>query len=41
MVVAGKGHEKSIVYGQEARPWDDRIVTREELAKLGYPGGER
>lgn len=41
VVVAGKGHEKSIVYGQEARPWDDRIVTREELAKLGYPGGER
>jgi UDP-N-acetylmuramoyl-L-alanyl-D-glutamate--2,6-diaminopimelate ligase len=36
VVVAGKGHEKSIVYGSEARPWDDRDVTREELAKLGY-----
>jgi UDP-N-acetylmuramoyl-L-alanyl-D-glutamate--2,6-diaminopimelate ligase len=36
VVVAGKGHEKSIVYGTEARPWDDREVTRAELAKLGY-----
>jgi UDP-N-acetylmuramoyl-L-alanyl-D-glutamate--2,6-diaminopimelate ligase len=36
VLVAGKGHEKSIVYGSEARPWDDRVVTREELAKLGY-----
>jgi len=38
VVIAGKGHEKSIVYGTEARPWDDRDVTREELAKLGYSG---
>lgn len=38
VVVAGKGHEKSIVYGQESRPWDDRTVTREELARLGYLG---
>lgn len=38
VVIAGKGHEKSIVYGTEARPWDDRDVTREELGKLGYRG---
>lgn len=36
VVICGKGHEKSIVYGHESRPWDDREVTREELGKLGY-----
>lgn len=36
VVIAGKGHEKSIVYGTRAIPWDDREVAREELAKLGY-----
>ena len=36
VVVAGKGHEKSIVYGQESRPWDDRTVAREELSRLGF-----
>jgi UDP-N-acetylmuramyl-tripeptide synthetase len=38
VVVAGKGHEKSIVYGRESRPWDDRDVAREELARLGFAG---
>ncbi|GIW12928.1 MAG: UDP-N-acetylmuramoyl-L-alanyl-D-glutamate--2,6-diaminopimelate ligase [Tepidiforma sp.] len=36
VVIAGKGHEKSIVYGSQAMPWDDREVAREELARLGY-----
>ena len=36
VVVAGKGHETSMIYGTESRPWDDRDVTREELGKLGY-----
>ncbi|MCC7088439.1 MAG: UDP-N-acetylmuramoyl-L-alanyl-D-glutamate--2,6-diaminopimelate ligase [Chloroflexi bacterium] len=36
VVVAGKGHEKSIVYGTESRPWDDRDVAREELTRIGY-----
>ncbi|HEY5477602.1 MAG TPA: UDP-N-acetylmuramyl-tripeptide synthetase, partial [Tepidiformaceae bacterium] len=36
VVICGKGHEKSIVYGHESRPWDDREVTREELGKLGH-----
>ncbi|WP_322797334.1 UDP-N-acetylmuramoyl-L-alanyl-D-glutamate--2,6-diaminopimelate ligase [Tepidiforma sp.] len=36
VVIAGKGHEKSIVYGTESIPWDDREVAREELARLGY-----
>lgn len=39
VVVAGKGHEQSMVYGRESRPWDDRDVAREELARLGYLGG--
>jgi UDP-N-acetylmuramoyl-L-alanyl-D-glutamate--2,6-diaminopimelate ligase len=36
VVVAGKGHETSMIYGTESRPWDDRDVTREELGKLGF-----
>jgi UDP-N-acetylmuramoyl-L-alanyl-D-glutamate--2,6-diaminopimelate ligase len=38
VVICGKGHEKSMVYGKESRPWDDREVTREELARLGHKG---
>ncbi|MGE5594832.1 MAG: UDP-N-acetylmuramoyl-L-alanyl-D-glutamate--2,6-diaminopimelate ligase [Hyphomicrobiales bacterium] len=38
VVICGKGHEQSIVYGTEARPWDDREVTRQALAELGYRG---
>ncbi|MSQ29519.1 MAG: UDP-N-acetylmuramoyl-L-alanyl-D-glutamate--2,6-diaminopimelate ligase [Dehalococcoidia bacterium] len=36
VVICGKGHEQSIVYGTEARPWDDRDVTRAALASLGF-----
>ncbi|MEO8539954.1 MAG: UDP-N-acetylmuramoyl-L-alanyl-D-glutamate--2,6-diaminopimelate ligase [bacterium] len=36
VVILGKGHEKSIVYGDRSIPWDDRDVTREELARLGH-----
>ena len=38
IVICGKGHERSIELGGESIPWDDREVTREELAKLGYAG---
>ena len=38
VVVCGKGHEKSMVFGDGSHPWDDRDVAREELAKLGYAG---
>ncbi len=38
VVVAGKGHEKSIIYAGRSLPWDDRDVAREELAKLGFGG---
>ncbi len=36
VIIAGKGHEQSIMSGRESIPWDDRDVTREELARLGY-----
>jgi len=36
VVVAGKGHETSMIYGTESRPWDDRDVARQELGKIGY-----
>ncbi|MEX2080388.1 MAG: cyanophycin synthetase, partial [Dehalococcoidia bacterium] len=36
VLICGKGHEQSIIYGTEARPWDDRRVAREALAELGY-----
>lgn len=36
VVLAGKGHETSIIWGFEHRPWDEAGVAREELAALGY-----
>jgi UDP-N-acetylmuramoyl-L-alanyl-D-glutamate--2,6-diaminopimelate ligase len=39
VVICGKGHEKSMVFGTQSLPWDDRDVTREELGKLGFAGG--
>lgn len=39
VLICGKGHEQSIIYGSEERPWDDREVAREELARLGFRGG--
>jgi UDP-N-acetylmuramoyl-L-alanyl-D-glutamate--2,6-diaminopimelate ligase len=38
VLICGKGHEQSIIYGTEARPWDDRTVAREELLRLGFAG---
>ena len=38
VVICGKGHERSIELGGESIPWDDREVTREELARLGHSG---
>jgi UDP-N-acetylmuramoyl-L-alanyl-D-glutamate--2,6-diaminopimelate ligase len=39
VLLAGKGHEQSIVVGCEKLPWDDRRVARDVLASLGYTGG--
>jgi UDP-N-acetylmuramoyl-L-alanyl-D-glutamate--2,6-diaminopimelate ligase len=41
VLLAGKGHEQSIVIGRDKLPWDDRTVAREELAALGYRGPAR
>jgi UDP-N-acetylmuramoyl-L-alanyl-D-glutamate--2,6-diaminopimelate ligase len=29
VLLAGKGHEQSIIIGREKQPWDDRRVARE------------
>jgi UDP-N-acetylmuramoyl-L-alanyl-D-glutamate--2,6-diaminopimelate ligase len=31
VLLAGKGHEQSLVIGVQKVPWDDRVVAREEL----------
>lgn len=36
VVICGKGHETSMIYGTRSLPWDDREVAREELGALGY-----
>jgi UDP-N-acetylmuramoyl-L-alanyl-D-glutamate--2,6-diaminopimelate ligase len=33
VLLAGKGHEQSIIIGREKQPWDDRRVARELLAQ--------
>jgi UDP-N-acetylmuramyl tripeptide synthase len=35
-VLAGKGHERSIVYGSEKRPWNEVEVAREALRAAGH-----
>jgi UDP-N-acetylmuramoyl-L-alanyl-D-glutamate--2,6-diaminopimelate ligase len=36
ILLAGKGHEQSIFYGTEKRPWDDRSAARHALAAAGW-----
>ncbi len=36
VLLAGKGHEGSIIWGWEKRPWDEARVAREVLAESGY-----
>lgn len=36
ILLAGKGHEQSIIYGTEKRPWDDRSAAIEALADAGW-----
>lgn len=41
ILLAGKGHEQSMIYGTERRPWDERQAARRALhaAGFGEPGG--
>jgi UDP-N-acetylmuramoyl-L-alanyl-D-glutamate--2,6-diaminopimelate ligase len=39
VVVAGKGHESGQTAGGVTVPFDDRVVAREELARLGWDTG--
>jgi len=34
VLLAGKGHEQSIIIGRKKIPWDDRRVAREQLHVL-------
>ncbi len=36
LLLAGKGHEGSIIWGREKLPWDEAGVARELLEDLGY-----
>jgi UDP-N-acetylmuramoyl-L-alanyl-D-glutamate--2,6-diaminopimelate ligase len=36
VLLAGKGHEQSIIVGRTKTPWDEPQVAREELVALGY-----
>ncbi|HYI15616.1 MAG TPA: UDP-N-acetylmuramoyl-L-alanyl-D-glutamate--2,6-diaminopimelate ligase [Thermomicrobiales bacterium] len=36
VVLAGKGHERSMIYGSEKRPWNEPEVAHELLRQLGY-----
>jgi len=36
VLLAGKGHEKCIIYGSERRPWDEVTVARAALQSLGF-----
>jgi UDP-N-acetylmuramoyl-L-alanyl-D-glutamate--2,6-diaminopimelate ligase len=38
VVVAGKGHETTQQFADRVVPFDDRVVAREELERLGWSG---
>ncbi len=40
VLLAGKGHEPSIIYGDDRRWWDEREVARQELRAIGYGADE-
>ncbi len=38
VLLAGKGHERSIIGADGETPWDERQVAEDVLAAMGYPG---
>lgn len=36
VVLAGKGHERSMIYGSDKRPWNEPVVASDLLRQLGY-----
>lgn len=36
VILAGKGHEASMIYGSEQRPWDEARIAREVLLESGF-----
>jgi UDP-N-acetylmuramoyl-L-alanyl-D-glutamate--2,6-diaminopimelate ligase len=38
VLLLGKGHEGSIIYGDHSLPWDEAAEARKALAALGYEG---
>ena len=36
VLLAGKGHERSIIWGDQKRPWDEAGVAQELLIEMGY-----
>ena len=36
VVLAGKGHERSMIYGSDKRPWNEPAVVLELLHQAGY-----
>jgi hypothetical protein len=39
VLLAGKGHERTIERGGVDEPWDEVAAAREALTSLGYPQG--
>jgi len=39
VLLAGKGHEPTILYADHALPWDEATVARDLLAAMGFAGG--
>ena len=36
VLLAGKGHEHSMIYGATRRPWDESLAAKQALRELGY-----
>jgi len=36
VILAGKGHEESIIVGEEKRPYDEATAARDALKALGF-----